>query len=492
MSLKEKVKSTVEAAKKSILGVFEGECADSTITNKNGLDITGDVWRVLFASDDYKEGIEKGWYIGFLGHPEDVGCQEFQHGCIVMKEGHIDENGKVYGKFDLLDTPVGRIVKTFIDAGVKFGISVRGAGDIISNSVDPDTFVFRGFDLVTFPAFPESVPTFTAIAASTDADKRKKYEVVCKAVKDNLKDITSATTIDLIQSQFAPQSEEYAALEARKAELTDDYDTGLAEVTPEDLLDAPIVPNDSDEEVDLTEAKLAAVTDLFIEQLERNHELEEENEALRVELQQANVESSRKIQSMKRITASQITASQRAAEEAQIRCEQSEKAHAATQAQLRSITASFNTSQSEVSTLRTKLSESERSNLTYQRKIEASTKALKDTDDIISGLRKELRETVTASTDAKTRASNLDAENRRLSNNLAKLQKVVREYQQAYARIYANAIGVDLGKLPIEASTSVSQLQKLVGGTNTCNILSAPAVDMLELLDEDEADIVTL
>ena len=48
-------------------------------------------------------------------------------------------------QFDLIDTPVGRIVKTFQDAGVTFGISVRGAGDIINNSVDPDTFVFIVF-----------------------------------------------------------------------------------------------------------------------------------------------------------------------------------------------------------------------------------------------------------------------------------------------------------------------------------------------------------
>lgn len=91
---------------------------------------------------------------------------EFQNGCIVMTDMWI-ENKKVYGKFNLIDTPIGQIVKKFIDAGVKFGISIRGAGDIIDNSVDPETFVFRGYDLVSFPAYPDSIPKFTAIAAST-------------------------------------------------------------------------------------------------------------------------------------------------------------------------------------------------------------------------------------------------------------------------------------------------------------------------------------
>ena len=184
MAVKDKVKAALGAVKSSILGTYDGECADAAITNKNGLDITREVWETVFASEDYRQAIDLGWYLGFLGHPEDPNCMEFEHACIVMTEGHIDEKGKVFGKFNLIDTPVGRIVKAFQDAGVIFGISVRGAGDIIDNSVDPDSFVFRGFDLVTFPAFPESIPTFTAVAASTDAETRKKYQKVCAAVNN--------------------------------------------------------------------------------------------------------------------------------------------------------------------------------------------------------------------------------------------------------------------------------------------------------------------
>lgn len=501
MSLKEKVKSTVEAAKKSILGVFEGECADATITNKNGLDITREVWTHLFSSEDYHEGITNGWFIGYLGHPEDPACQEFQHACIVMKDGHIDEDGKVYGKFDLLDTPVGRIVKTMIDAGVRWGISVRGVGDIISNSVDPESFIFRGFDLVTFPAFPESIPTFTAIAASTDPNQRAKYQAICKSVKDNLRDITSATAIDLIQSQFAPQSEEYEALEARKAELDDaahqEVDGLVAtpgqpntirtdDEGPIGIEEPSLEPTTSDEAAELMEIKLSAVTDMLVEQIAHNQELEMENEALRKELRDTSVEGTRKIASIKRITASQIATAQEAVEHMRIEMDSAVMAAADTRAQLKTVTASYNTSQSRVAELETKLSESERSNLTYQHKIEANTKTIADKDAIISGLRAQLGETVAASRASKSRTSNLDEENRRLS-------KMLSEYQQAYARLYASAVGADLGKLPIEASTTVSDLKKIIGGINTVNIATAPAVDVIEVLDEyDEADIVTL
>ena len=153
----DKIKATTSS---SIIGVYEGEALDAEITNKNGLDITREVIEVVLESEDYADGIKYGWFIGFLGHPEDPACQEFQNGCIVLTDMRIDDNGKVYATFNLIDTPVGQIVKKFIDAGVKFGISIRGAGDIVANSVDPETFMFRGFDLVAFPAYPESIPEF--------------------------------------------------------------------------------------------------------------------------------------------------------------------------------------------------------------------------------------------------------------------------------------------------------------------------------------------
>ena len=212
-------KKIIASSTYNVLGTYEGEILDTNITNKNGLDITRAVMETVFESEDYQQGIENGWFIGFLGHPEDPNCMEFERGCIVMTDGYIDENGKVYGTFNLIDTPVGRIVKKFQEAGVAFGISIRGAGDIINNSVEPDTFVFRGFDLVSFPAYPESIPKFTSIAASTNLDDRRKYQAVCAAVNANLENINSCSTIDVLQTQFAPQSKEYKALENQRKKI---------------------------------------------------------------------------------------------------------------------------------------------------------------------------------------------------------------------------------------------------------------------------------
>lgn len=44
--------------KGTIIGTYEGLCADANITNLNGLDITREVWENVFASDEYKTAIE--------------------------------------------------------------------------------------------------------------------------------------------------------------------------------------------------------------------------------------------------------------------------------------------------------------------------------------------------------------------------------------------------------------------------------------------------
>lgn len=445
--------SSVDTSNFTILGTFDGECADANITNENGLDITRPVWENVFASEDYKKAIDLGWYIGFLGHPEDPNCMDFEHACIVMTECHIDESGKIYGKFNLIDTPVGRIVKAFIDAGVVFGISVRGAGDIVDNSVDPDTFVFRGFDLVTFPAFPDSIPTFTAIAASTDAANRAKYQKVCAAVNTNLKDITNSEALDIIQSQFAKQSKEYANIEARKCELAESCIT--------------------DDEEDVTDAELDAIngekvhcmTNLYLDQVEANRQLSSENDMLKAQIKSIQSSFNRKIASLKRITSSQIS---------NIR----------------------NESEQIKKDSKSAILQSKSKNLKYKQKIDAANSEIQKKDSIISKLRAKLDETVNEVSVAKDRTSNLDASNRKLRADIKAAQKLVDEYQEAYAALYAAATGIHLENISITASTSVKELQDIISGTSTANISSVfvepQPIELIEDDDSAEDNLITM
>lgn len=461
---KNKILSDIESEnpKNPVIGIFEGECADSNITNENGLDITRPVWENIFSSESYQQAIDLGWYIGFLGHPKDPGCMDFRNACIVMTEGHIDDNGKVYGKFNLIDTPVGRTVKTFIDAGVTFGISVRGAGDIVNNSVDPDTFVFRGFDLVSFPAFPESIPTFTAIAASSDVESQKKYKAICAAVKENLPNIDSCEAIDILQCQFAEQSDEYKALEDRKREIKccdSSYKADEDEVSECD-------------DLDITKDKVESMTKLYLEQVEANNRLNNENKILSNKLASKEIETRRKISSISRITADQIKSATDAKDAAEKRCKQLVAAS---------------------TRMKETISQERSNNLKYLQKISESKNDVESKDSLISSLQSRLNETVNASADAKRRTSNLDEQLKRSRDEVKSCRKMLKEYQDAYAELYSQAVGADLQKVKVTASTSVSSLRSAI----TCSISRKPSsIKEPEEIDVDDCyfddDIVTI
>ena len=448
-----------------ILGTYEGECADANITNNNGLDITKEVWEEVFNSDTFQEGIKNGWYIGFLGHPKEPDCMDFKDACIVMTDGYIDDNGKVQGKFNLIDTPVGHVVKTFQDAGVTFGISVRGAGDIVQNSVTPGTFDFRGFDLVAFPAFPESIPKFTAIAAST----KPEYKAICASLKTNLPKIESCEALDVLQTQFAPQSDEFAAIEDRKNELLDTEpcdDTSLEDVC-------------CDEE-SIQDQRIRGLVNMYRNLLEKYKQLEEADKLLAQEreqaqelLRQSEITSSRKIRSMKRMSDEQIR-----------RLEANNKNLSA---KLKTVTASFTSKASQIEQLKDK-------NLKYNKKIEANTVMINDQRSKIRSLQNDLNETVDKVEASDRIASDFEATNRRLESKLSAVTKKLSAFQNAYANLYASAVGTTLDNVAITASTSVSDIQSMISNSTSVApeySLDAEEVDVPDV-GEDCGDLITL
>lgn len=496
--------------KSTVIGQFDGMCADADITNENGLDITREVWENVFNSDIYKKAIELGWLIGYLGHPNDPNCMNFMDACIVMKEGHIEDDGKVYGKFDLIDTPVGRIVKSFIDAGVTFGISVRGAGDIIDNSVDPDTFIFRGFDLVTFPAYTEAIPTFTAVAASSDIETQKKYKAVCAAVKKNIEGINTIEAATILQSQFAAQSDEYKLLEDRKQ---------------------AILGEDNEEDIDIADEKVVAMTDLY---LQAKTELDEANSKVKI-LQSQNATTrklySKKLKSIKRIMAAQANDLEDElfettnnyqvikASTAKLKDENSRLQHKATRlndenSRLQAVTSSLQTqvanlkqsnksykqkieaSTQEITSLQTQVKDLKNSNLKYKQKVEASTNEMNEKESVISSLRSELNETVMSATELEARTSNRDATVKKLHQDIAAATKLIQDYQEAYANLYANALGVHIDNVTVTSTTTVDELKSIINGASASqpatSIMESTQIEDLVDVDYGDDDLITI
>ena len=94
--------------------------------------------------------------LGELGHPEgpQINGDRVSHLITEMKR----DGSNFIGKAKILSTPMGNIVKTFIDEGVKIGVSTRGLGSVQQKNgimeVQND-FHLATVDIVTDPSGPD-------------------------------------------------------------------------------------------------------------------------------------------------------------------------------------------------------------------------------------------------------------------------------------------------------------------------------------------------
>ena len=125
-----------------------------------------------------QEKIDNHLLLGELSHPEDREEIDPTQAAICMAERpKKGKDGFLYGVFDILNTPNGRILKTLCDYGCNIGISSRGTGDIIYDNdgnemVDPDTYVCETWDAVLVPGVQQARLQY--VTEALDTKKRNK------------------------------------------------------------------------------------------------------------------------------------------------------------------------------------------------------------------------------------------------------------------------------------------------------------------------------
>lgn len=150
------------SSKKGVLGTLEGPCADTITSTRNGRRYSEELWEKVFSDPVINEYFNCGGIFGELGHPTDRSETDMEKIAICMPEKpKKGPDGKLYGKWDILDTPNGRILKCLCDYGYKIGISSRGDGEVNEGYdgeevVDPDSYTLEAFDAVLLPAVKEA------------------------------------------------------------------------------------------------------------------------------------------------------------------------------------------------------------------------------------------------------------------------------------------------------------------------------------------------
>jgi len=120
-----------------------------------------------------KEKIQNRCCFGELGHPADREEVDPEKIAICLAEQpKIGDDGKIYGIFDILSTPNGKILKALCDYGCNIGVSSRGTGDLIdgydgNEEVDPDTYQCEGWDAVLIPAVKTARPSYVTESLDT-------------------------------------------------------------------------------------------------------------------------------------------------------------------------------------------------------------------------------------------------------------------------------------------------------------------------------------
>ena len=95
--------------------------------------------------------------LGEVDHPDDLKINLDRVSHIIEKMWYEGSTG--YGKLKLLPTPMGQLVKTMLDAGVKLGVSSRGSGNVDDRTGHVSDFEIVTVDVVAQPSAPNAYPT---------------------------------------------------------------------------------------------------------------------------------------------------------------------------------------------------------------------------------------------------------------------------------------------------------------------------------------------
>lgn len=233
--------SEEEKASRHILGRLYGPIATCKEGTRNGRKYNKELWIKALNDEIFQEKIANKSLFLELGHPADREETDMSCVCACIPEMPKIVNDDLYAYVDILDTPNGRLLKTFCDYGFVPGISSRGSGDIMANDeVDPETFFLETWDIVQLPAVKKARLTMceslnnkkslkAALQESYDAANEKDKKVM-KETLDNLDIKLDETAEDEIPVEDPEAPIEETLVEAEDAPVEETEEAPAEEV----------------------------------------------------------------------------------------------------------------------------------------------------------------------------------------------------------------------------------------------------------------------
>jgi hypothetical protein len=148
---------TEEAADGSGKNLYlKGICIEGGVRNAN--ERVYPVDEIAKAVDTINEQIKTGHSVlGEVDHPDDLKINLDRVSHMIEKMWMDGPAG--YGKLKILPTPMGTLVKTMLESGVKLGVSSRGSGNVNDANGHVSDFEIVTVDVVAQPSAPNAYPT---------------------------------------------------------------------------------------------------------------------------------------------------------------------------------------------------------------------------------------------------------------------------------------------------------------------------------------------
>ena len=147
-------------------------------------------------------------------HPKERFDVDYEKVCINTTSLYYDEaTDSLKGTFDILDTPMGRILHTLVEYGTHISLSARAMGKTKTgkggvNEVMEDSYMFKTFDAVTTPGF--SIATIDPSKDSINESLCDLYESFTDDEKAQVSPLLESIGLpkDFLYSSTSPQANE--------------------------------------------------------------------------------------------------------------------------------------------------------------------------------------------------------------------------------------------------------------------------------------------
>ena len=135
---------------------MKGICIQGGVKNAN--ERVYPVDEIETAVKSLNEQVKGGYSVlGEVDHPDDLKINLDRVSHMITEMWMDGPNG--HGKLKILPTPMGQLVKTMLESGVKLGVSSRGSGNVSEGSGQVSDFEIITVDIVSQPSAPGAYPT---------------------------------------------------------------------------------------------------------------------------------------------------------------------------------------------------------------------------------------------------------------------------------------------------------------------------------------------